>query len=76
MHCKFYTFIKILFNIFSGDLTFFLVATLHSGPCLETEEYCSVNLYYDPVCGSDYKIYTNMQSLFCVRQRQSRGKRR
>ncbi|XP_011864686.1 PREDICTED: serine protease inhibitor dipetalogastin-like [Vollenhovia emeryi] len=48
------------------------VATLHSGPCLENEEYCSVDLYYEPVCGSDQKIYTNMQSLLCVRHRHSR----
>lgn len=46
------------------------VATLHSGPCLENEQYCSVNLYYDPVCGSDQKIYSNMQSLLCVRHKQ------
>lgn len=54
---------------------FFLVATLHPGPCLENEQYCSVNLYYEPVCGSDHKIYTNEQSLLCVRHRQSSGKR-
>ncbi|XP_011634008.1 serine protease inhibitor dipetalogastin-like [Pogonomyrmex barbatus] len=48
------------------------VATLHSGPCLENEEYCSINLYYEPVCGSDRKIYTNMQSLLCVRRKQSK----
>ncbi|XP_020277905.1 serine protease inhibitor dipetalogastin-like [Pseudomyrmex gracilis] len=47
-----------------------IVATLHSGPCLKSEEYCSVNLHYEPVCGSDRKIYTNMQSLLCVRQKQ------
>lgn len=63
---------KKYFNI-KIHLKFFAVATLHSGLCLENEKYCSVDLHYEPVCGSDHKIYTNMQSLLCVRHKQSKG---
>ncbi|XP_050493051.1 ovoinhibitor-like, partial [Bombus huntii] len=51
----------------------FSVIPMHSGYCLPVDDYCKINLFYRPICGSDGHTYTNLESLSCVNYNRSQN---